>query len=363
MAHGYENSSIDEVRQLLRGYGVDEETLKQTKKPLVELLLAYKDNIPIVTPPELTEEDLSVMGDVEWKPDEDVDEDELDTLEDTTPDFSSFNDLEVEINDQGILDIEGITEVLEQVKVNKPIVNETIPEGKENTIIEQTHFLDQNWSDYVMSQLTSDEVYNGYPKCNGLRRLVNLLVGPIISKQLKCFKSPASGDASSTISVIVECDVSNKYHPAYGHTISEESIADANTSNNKDFPYSTHMSSIAERRAESRVYRNLLGLSIASAEEMAGTPTKEGDNNFNMANIDNNSINQVQIMAIDLIAKRFNINVFDFINSGSSGKKYSNITEVTSDVALKMIETLNELSSGKIEKPARIGEYDPNWNK
>lgn len=381
MGHGYENTSIAEIRQILRDqYNVDEEILKQTKKPLVELLLAYNENaakikkesradeeeidspILVESLQDITLKDLGELMGMDMNNDnnnteeeENVGENEdgeLTTLDNT--DLPSFNDLEIDVQDDGLVSIPEFEDnILPQFP--HPIVEEIVQEVEQKQIFEVPRMFDEGWTDYVLSLLREKEIYNGYPKCSGLRRLVQILIGPITSKQIRYH--PSNIDNNTTISVLVTCRVDNQKHPAKNTSIIEESIADANPDNNKDYPYSTHMSPIAERRAESRVYRNLLNLDVVSAEEMAGTQI-EGQN-FSMNDIDNN-ITQIQIMALDLIGKRNNINIMDYINAGKE-KGYKSIDEVPRDVAVKMIEVMNKISAGEIEKPESIGDYDSTW--
>lgn len=387
MGHGYENTSIADIRNILREkYNVDEETLKQTKKPLVDLLLAYGDSLVSV---DNTIENVDNTADIEIVISEDYNEigsfedhnnkyipvddyniepeiEEENIEEESVEQGSldntnfSFNDLEIEIQDDGI----NIPEVFEEEVVEKPSTIDNVVykevDFEENIKDLPPTIFDEGWSEYVISLLRDREIYNGYPKCIGLRRLVQLLVGPIVNKEIKSIVAPTNDNQTATIIVSITCNVKNRQHPAYSNkVVMESSIADANTDNNKDFPYSTHMSPIAERRAESRCYRNLLNLDIASAEEMAGTQT-EG---ITMSDITSEYISQVQILALDLVAKRNNINVMDFINTGKSGTKYSSINEVPSITAIKMLKILNKMAAGEIEKPDNIGEYDVNWNK
>lgn len=386
MGHGYEQIPVAEIRNLLKEKGVDGDILNQSKRKLVELLLAYNE-IPQnkIKKEDVIEEEKDksieytinmdnplaqdlVManlgnGNIVYKdnslyPTVDIDdeeneeeEDELDTLDDTP---FSFNNLEVEIEDGEIINVEGLEAIVEQRKVRE-VVNEVKHSDVE--INEVPYIYDVEWSDYIISQLNENEKFNNYPKCIGLRRLLQKYIGPIIKKEVVCNKAPNSGDQSATITVNVQVLVNNPKHPLFKKTIEESSIADANLDNNKDYPYSTHMSPISERRAESRVYRSILNLDVVSAEEMSG-----GIYEMKSATNDD-GITSIQQIAIDKIAERLDINVFDFINCGSSGKKYETLKDIKQDVALKMIEVLNAVIEGKQQLPENIGKYDANWKK
>jgi hypothetical protein len=88
---------------------------------------------------------------------------------------------------------------------------------------------------------------------------------------------------------------------------------------------------------------------------------EEANSGMNIEENSDDDISQIQVMAIDLVAKRNDINVIDYINSGSSGKKYDSINDISRNDASKMIEVLNKISAEEIKRPDTIGKYDPNW--
>ena len=48
----------------------------------------------------------------------------------------------------------------------------------------------EQWADYVMDKFRNDEMENGNPTCDGLRRVTELLVGPIIGRDVAIHQSP-----------------------------------------------------------------------------------------------------------------------------------------------------------------------------
>lgn len=333
--HGFENFSIDEMRKILTNEFPDyvtDENLNLTKVPLANLLNELRRaaqepvpdnllaNLEIEVEDDLSMETLSVPLD-----------EEINTKEDQ----EKLKNMIIELDESNMKDV-------------------VVPSNKFYKIVEseKPKFGSPEWSDYVKSLLLPDEIYNDQPKCDGLKRLVELLIGPIIRKQLKCIKAPSVHDNTATIAVSIMCESKElKTH------LIEESIADANESNNHNEPYCYHMSATAETKAEARCYRKLLRLkNVIAAEEGMSS------NDMIPINNSNNKITNIQIEGIDRLANRLNLNVMDFVNIGSSGKKYENVNDIEFDTALKMIEFMNAISSGKA-KPEGVGEYNPNWRK
>lgn len=137
--------------------------------------------------------------------------------------------------------------------------------------------IDPKWSDYVLSQLAEDEKQGDYPKTDGLRRLVNLLIGPIIRTDVEVVNCPSYGQANhndNTSTIKVSLQIHDK---ELNRDIVYSSCADASTIG-MEAPYSYYLSAIAETRAEGRAYRKVLGLkNIITADEAPREP-KSGVN-------------------------------------------------------------------------------------
>jgi hypothetical protein len=324
--HGYEDVGIFIMRNELRSDFPDEATthnLKLKKKDLALLLNELKRK----------------------------------KVEDSADDNESvdFAEMEVEIDTvlETIIDTveDNVEPNIADIEVE---IDEDIPDGvgPQPTI---PTFNSAGWSDYVKGLFLEDELQEGYPKCDGLRRLVEELVGPIVTKTIRNIKFPTSMDNTASVCVSLECLVTMPQHPAYGKTVIEEAVSDANPQNNNADPFSSHMSSVAETRAESRAYRKLLRLkNVVSAEEATS-----GDTNLIGSQTVDTEIQPIQIEGIDRICQRLDINVMDFINTGD--KTYNSITDINGSDAKNMLKTLNEISSEGKKRPESIGSYDKNW--
>lgn len=219
-------------------------------------------------------------------------------------------------------------------------------------------FLAPNWSDMVMENLKANEQQDGYPTCDGLRRLVELFIGPIIERRVTVHQVPKDKSGTATVSVTVTCCISNENHPAYTLRlpIVEECVADCSYYNTAA-PFNLHLTATAESRAEARCYRKMLRLkNVVSAEEVANVPdVQETDWK------PNDPIGPEQITAIDNICSKANMDVEGFVNSGS--KQYPSIYGIPQSTASEMIQYANSIMQGKKMMPNGVGKYNPAWRE
>tara|TARA_Y100001938_G_scaffold151098_1_gene245960 strand:- start:1776 stop:2729 length:954 start_codon:yes stop_codon:yes gene_type:complete len=297
--HGYEDVSVKDIRAELFSLGInDENVLSQSKKPLVKLLLEMKD-----------------------KKNQDVDDDVL--FEDEEDDILSAVD----------------TEVL----------------SEESSLV-QPAFNSEKWSEWVISQFADDELENGAPTCDGLRRVAEYVLGPIEKVEIIKNDTPSvsnKGNATVVVGVTIS-PVHLEGHPRYGHPIYVEDLADANRLNTPEEIFK-HPSATAGTRAESRVYRKMLRLrKVLTAEELASN-----NENIDESWSPSTPITDQQITVIDMLCKRTDMNVLDFINCGDS--KYVCVEQVSEQSAQKMLQYLNRIQRKDAPRADGVGDYDENW--
>jgi hypothetical protein len=210
-----------------------------------------------------------------------------------------------------------------------------------------------DWNDFLLRQFEDDELYDGNPTCDGCRRLVEQLIGPVGDRGVSEY-TPAMAENrwSSTVMYVVNVLVMNDSHPQYGNRISITEIADAGP-HNTDAPYCNHPAATAATMAESRCYRKLLGLKSITAEE-----NTERAQEFDRWEPDE-VIEDSQIKTLDLMCKRLDIEVMSFINSGRS--TYKSIDVVPRGTAAKMLRELNKVQRGVKEKAKSLPKYNPAW--
>ena len=196
------------------------------------------------------------------------------------------------------------------------------------------------WHDYVMGMFTPDELMNGNPTTDGLRRVAQQLNGAFDSTNVEVMRCDRE-HAVIKYSIIFD---------NYGVKARYEDIAECHF-DNTDPQFQKYLVATTTTRAEGRVLRKLLGLKKVIAAEEVTEDALFADNS--------NNITGGQIVCIDRICSRNNINLLAFVNSGAT--KYQDIAEVPKATALKMIEQLNVLQNDRAKIKPELTGYNANW--
>jgi len=226
------------------------------------------------------------------------------------------------------------------------------------------------WDDFVMSRFKKGEVFsmpNGKPtvSCAGLRRVAEELLGDIVvSRPSQVFPAmDVDGPGRATVVFEVTIDWFNS-----GRMRTFSDVADVWHGNTDDL-FCAHPVATASTRAEGRALRKALRIKCLAAEELAKKDvasivrmsvetskktqiSQEGDWDVE------SKISEVQINFIDTKCKQADVDVTKFLNMGK--EPIEDITKVSKQKALKMIEHLNTIQSGKGDK-TDLGKYNPNW--
>lgn len=236
-------------------------------------------------------------------------------------------------------------EMLEKAKV----IEETpLVKPEEDKVAEEELIPDFNspqWHEYVMKQFAPDEIIEGNPTTEGLRRVVSLLLGDIIESSAKCICAPTKdNNYSATVEhkVVINWRDNDSYANGDVRTFTE--IADVTDRNSSETVFRAYPTATASTRAEGRALRKALKLKHIIAAEEAEQPS-ESEN-------DNKPISSNQVVMIKHLAKRNNIDEMKFINSGSL--KYGSINEISYTTAHKMLAKLNEYLNDKSKIPSKI---------
>ncbi len=242
--------------------------------------------------------------------------------------------------------------LLDQIDDN---VDEFIPsnekKGENNTEEEITpHKIQPEWHDHVMKHFVEDELLDGNPTVDGLRRVAELLIGEITSIDTYIAQCPKLDNEYRATTKVTIRFIDDQYYSG---------AADVHLGNSAS-PYSKHPIALAETRAEGRALRRALRLrKVVAAEELVDDTTSE--NTVIPENITDTQINFIEIMCS---GERLNINIEKMINKH---KDYKSIRSLSHDDSLKIQSQLlsyqQELSlQGKSPSiPEDILEFDPTW--
>lgn len=210
------------------------------------------------------------------------------------------------------------------------------------------------WHNYVMSLLRPDELIDGAPKCDGLRRLANKLLGEIIfSAPTQVFPADQNGRATVvyTVKVAWKRDVPEYINlDKFEYPVREfADVSDCSPENSVKL-YAKHASATASTRAEGRALRKALGLNICTAEELnkEDKDNKYGDNTID-TNMMSTKISLAQKNFITVKCAQLKIDPYKFMNIThfvhGGPLKFKTLDEVDNEVAIKMIEELNKFQS------------------
>lgn len=179
------------------------------------------------------------------------------------------------------------------------------------------------WQEYVLKQFQPNELYNGHPNVRGLNRIVQKLVGPIVGRDLTTVQSPNSQNGyCATVEYAIRVVGKN------GVEYVAASVGDASRENCK-YPFSLHLSPMAETRAEARAIRKLLNLFVASAEEV-DVPKDQPE-----WLLKNNIVTDSQLNLINKWGKRTDVNLPKLLASKEIQKD-----KMSKDEAADIIKTL-----------------------
>ena len=153
-------------------------------------------------------------------------------------------------------------DLFETVKLETPMdvdtsVRDVVAEESPSTT-------DPGWNDYVMSKFTEKELYDGNPLVNGLRRVAELVIGPIVYSGPTQVFPPQRDDHHGRATVVFTVEFEN------GMRYSE--VADCWEGNTDDM-FCAYAIATASTRAEGRALRKALRIRAVAAEEMTKKDT------------------------------------------------------------------------------------------
>lgn len=217
------------------------------------------------------------------------------------------------------------------------------------------------WSDYVLTLFTEDELEGKNPKVDGLRRVAQILIGEIVATKSHVMQVPSpDNEYRATVEYTVTF---NREYQAGLHPLVVFSAAADCSSRNTIEPYRNHPVATAETKAEGRALRKALGLKkVVSAEELTIKPEdqiqeEQSKKIFNSEE----KIDAGRIQAIDLLCHRLDINAWAFVNSGKNS--YDKLLDIPYSVSTEIIKTLNHHFQDTKPIPDHLKGYQDGWKQ
>ena len=226
-----------------------------------------------------------------------------------------------------------------------------------NVVLEDApSMLSPEWHDYAMTLFQEDELMNGHPLVTGLRRVSELVLGPMAFSGPTWVKPTDRDDHHGRATVIFTIEFAN------GLKCSE--VADSWEGNTDDM-FCAFAVAIASTRAEARALRKVLKIKGVAAEELTKKDTAKivrdisKQNNSSAGDYnDQGRMSDAQLNFIDIKCKQLGINgakLFKDIFNIDQRKKVSK--KVASDV----IDALNNYQRDKSSIPEEILGYNEEW--
>jgi len=217
---------------------------------------------------------------------------------------------------------------------------------------------DPKWNDYVMSMFTEKEMYNGNPLVNGLRRVAEVVLGPIVYSGPTQVFPPQRDDHHGRATVVFTVEFQN------GMRFSE--VADCWEGNTDDM-FCAYAIATASTRAEGRALRKALRIKAVAAEEMTKKDTakivrelsakkESSDGGYD----DSSRMSDAQSNFIDVKCRQLNVNgaiLLSAVFNVNSSRKISK--KVASDI----IDRLNTYQQDKSSIPEEVIGYIEEWRK
>ena len=216
--------------------------------------------------------------------------------------------------------------------------------------------LSKEWHDYAMTLFDDSELVDGHPLVAGLRRVSELVLGPIVFSGPTQVFPVQRDDHHGRATVVFTVEFAN------GMRYSE--VADC-WEGNTDDTFCAYAVAIASTRAEARALRKALKIKGVAAEELTKKDTAKivreisSTKTTTDGDFDNESrMSDAQLNFIDIKCKQLNINGTKLLKtefSASIDKK------ITKKVASDIIDKLNDYQRDKSNIPENVLGYESEW--
>jgi hypothetical protein len=245
--------------------------------------------------------------------------------------------------------------LFEEVELSTP--SNTNTKVKDVVATNIPSMLSSEWHDYAMTLFSESEMVDGHPLVAGLRRVSEVVLGPIVFSGPTQVFPVQREDHHGRATVVFTVEFANGMRYA--------EVADSWEGNTDDM-FCAFAVAIASTRAEARALRKALKIKGVAAEELTKKDTakivrdisntknaSEGEYN------DQDRMSDAQYNFIDVKCKQLNVDGGKLFSSFKvdSGKK------VSKKIASDIIDRLNDFQRDKSTIPQDIVGYQQEWRK
>ncbi len=227
---------------------------------------------------------------------------------------------------------------------------------KDITPSDAPSMLSPEWHDYAMTLFQEDELMNGHPLVTGLRRVSEIVLGPMSFSGPTWVKPTDRDDHHGRATVIFTIEF------ASGLRCSE--VADSWEGNTDDM-FCAFAVAIASTRAEARALRKVLKIKGVAAEELTKKDTAKIVRDLSKQNNssggdynDSARMSDAQYNFIDIKCKQLNVNGGKLFKNKF---KVDNNRKISKKVASDIIDVLNDYQRDKSTIPTEFVGYNEEW--
>jgi len=227
------------------------------------------------------------------------------------------------------------------------VIEEKLDEPEKGQVERSYSESDPEWSEYVLDQFHDSELKEGNPTVDGLRRVAEKMYGEILSSKSEVLELPSDkGRCTIKHSLTIR-----KYETS--SVVEVDGCVDVKYGNIPS-PFNEHLVATADTRAEGKALRRALKLRIVTAEEMNNS--QEDD----ILDSDENITDQ-QILAINQMCKRLDINLTEFVKQGCPNVK--SVRDVSNVQGRSSLSSLSSYQRDMSIIPEDQLGYDANWRE
>lgn len=205
---------------------------------------------------------------------------------------------------------------------------------------------DPEWSEYLLDHLSDNELINGAPTVDGLRRICEMCFGEILESKSAIIETPAPDNNRCTICHSLTI---RKYRS--DSIVKIDGCVDV-LYHKTPYPFKDHLVATADTRAEGKALRRALKIRVITAEEL-----QNEDEEVTLTS--DEEINDQQVLAINQLCKRLDISVADLVKAQYDNAKV--INEVNNLEARLLISKLSGFQRDSDAVSDNLKGYDENW--